>query len=70
MDEGFEAAQWVLGGEEGVAQTGVWVGGRRPCELSPLVPPVECQIVDATMSTRVGEKVCFRVRLVRPWACV
>lgn len=66
LDEGFEAAQWVLGGEEGVAQTGVWVGGRRPCELSPLVPPVECQIVDATRSPRVGEKVCFRVGLVRP----
>lgn len=64
--EGFEAAQWALGDEEGVAQMGVWVGGRRPCELSPLVPSVECQIVDATRSPRVGEKVCFRVGLVRP----
>lgn len=48
LHEGFEAAQWALGDEEGVAQMGFWVGGRRPCELSPFVPFVECQIVDAT----------------------
>lgn len=41
LHEGFEAAQWALGDEEGVAQMGFWVGGRRPCELP--VKPKEWQ---------------------------
>lgn len=56
LHEGFEAAQWALGDEEGVAEMGFWVGGRRPCELSPFVPFVECQIVNATRSPRMVRK--------------